>query len=232
MEHFESCIICGKPLVYYPEIKEMECEICHQKFISHVSCEDGHYICDSCHSEKAIQIVYLKCLGQNSKNPIVILRYLMSQGAVHMHGPEHHILVAASLLTAYYHAGGNIDLKESIYKAIERGKQVPGGACGFFGSCGAAVSSGIFISIITSSTPLSKKEWQLSNLMTSQSLEKIALHGGPRCCKRNSYLAILTASEFVEKNLDIKMDKPDSIVCIHSQYNKQCLKNDCPFYKA
>lgn len=232
MNHFESCVICGKPLVYFDEEKEMECEICHQIFKSNVSCTDGHYICDHCHSEKAINIVYLKCLGQKSKNPIDIFRYLIKEDAVFMHGPEHHVLVAASLLTAYYNAGGNINLKESINKAIDRGSKVPGGACGFFGSCGAGVSSGIFISIITSSTPLSKKEWQLCNLMTSRSLKKIALAGGPRCCKRNSYLALLTAIDFVNEISHIKLEKPDFIECFHSPYNKQCLKKECPFYKA
>lgn len=28
----------------------------------------------------------------------------------HMHGPEHHIMVGAALLTAYKNAGGDIDL--------------------------------------------------------------------------------------------------------------------------
>lgn len=232
MKHFESCMICGKPLVYYNEEIEMKCEICLKSFKTNVSCIDGHYICDSCHSEKAINIVYLKCLGQTSKNPIEIFRNLIKEDAVHMHGPEHHILVAASLLTAYYNAGGQINLKDCINKAIERGSKVPGGACGFYGSCGAGVSTGIFISIITDSTPLSKKEWQLCNLMTSRSLQKIALAGGPRCCKRNSYIALNSAVDFINEFFDVKLEKMNNLKCFHSSYNKQCLKKDCPFYKA
>lgn len=232
MEHFESCIICGKPLVYHQEAIEMECEICHKKFKSYVACCDHHFVCDECHSKKALHVVYHQCQSQKSTDPIEIFRYLIQQPAIHMHGPEHHVLVGCSLLTAYYNAGGKINFQKALTQIIERGSQVPGGSCGFFGNCGAAVSTGIFISVITHCTPLSTKEWQLCNLMTSLSLEKIALADGPRCCKRNSYLAILTAIEFVNKNFDVHLKKPQTFYCIHSPFNKQCLKNKCPFYQV
>ena len=32
----------------------------------------------------------------------------------HMHGPEHHVMVGAALLTAYKNAGGAINLRESV----------------------------------------------------------------------------------------------------------------------
>ena len=63
-------------------------------------------------------------------------------------------MVGAALLTAYQNAGGKVDLEKSLLEVQRRGKGVPGGACGFWGACGAGISSGIFISIITASTPL------------------------------------------------------------------------------
>ena len=60
-----------------------------------------------------------------------------------------------------------------------RGAQVPGGICGLWGTCGAAVSTGIFVSLITGASPLSGKEWGLCNEMTSRSLGAIAKTGGP-----------------------------------------------------
>ncbi|MBQ5390561.1 MAG: alanine:cation symporter family protein, partial [Clostridia bacterium] len=56
--------------------------------------------------------------------------------------------VGAALLAAYKNSGGEVDLENALMEMYNRGKQVPGGICGLWGSCGAAVSSGIFISII------------------------------------------------------------------------------------
>lgn len=225
----KDCIICGKPLEYLTESIMMECEICKTKESSKTRCVDGHYICNSCHMKGLTDIIDI-CLSESSKNPIKIINRIMSEEFCHMHGPEHHTIVGASLLTAYYNAGGDINLKSALLEMIDRASNVPGGICGFWGACGAAISSGIFISIISQSTPLAGKPFSLSNMMTSKSLEKIAVYGGPRCCKRDSYLSIIEAISFVEENFGISMEKED-IKCIYSSYNKQCLKDDCPFYK-
>lgn len=52
------------------------------------------------------------------------------------------------------------------------------------------------IDIITGSTPLMNEAWGHSNLMTSRSLARLGEIGGPRCCKRNSYMSILTAVDY------------------------------------
>ena len=64
-------------------------------------------------------------------------------------------MVGSALLTAYKNAGGNIDLPNALLEMMNRGKTVPGGACGFWGACGAGITTGMFISIISNSTPLS-----------------------------------------------------------------------------
>ena len=154
---------------------------------------------------------------------------MMSLDFCHMHGPEHHVMVGSALLTAYKNAGGDINLEKCLAEMQSRGKQVPGGTCGFWGACGAGVSSGMFMSIVTNSTPLKNKEWGLSNLMTSVSLKAIGEIGGPRCCKRNSYLAIIEAVNFVKENLGVEMEL-DEIKCIRSSQNNQCIKERCPFH--
>lgn len=63
-------------------------------------------------------------------------------------------MVGAALLTAFKNAGGEIDLRAALAEMVSRGKSVPGGACGFWGACGAGVSTGMFVSIISGSTPL------------------------------------------------------------------------------
>ncbi len=63
-------------------------------------------------------------------------------------------MVGAALLTAYKNAGGQLDLEKALHEMYRRGKEVPGGACGFWGACGAGISAGQFLSIVTQSTPL------------------------------------------------------------------------------
>lgn len=207
----------------------MECSVCHKKENSKTRCENGHYVCNECHTKGVISVLEL-CLNESSKNPIEIIEKLMRQPFCHMHGPEHHIMVGAALLTAYKNAGGEIDLEKSLIEMINRGKSVPGGACGFWGACGAGISTGMFVSIISSSTPLTSKPLGLSNLMTSKALNEIGTVGGPRCCKRNSFLAILAAIDFVKKNFGIELEKPN-VVCGHSSENNQCIKAACSFMK-
>ena len=175
--------------------------------------------------------VMVLCLDEQSNDPIEVLERLMSQSWCHMHGPEHHVLVGAALLTAYNNAlpdTARLDLKELLPEVINRGQQVPGGACGYMGACGASISTGIFMSVITRNTPFSTDTWRLCNLCTSQALEQVALNGGPRCCKRDSYLSILAAVDFVRKNLGVEMHRAD-ITCSRSQINEQCIGKNCPF---
>lgn len=224
----EECLICKAPLEYISEGIEMECAICHRKEISAVRCVNGHFVCDVCHTQGIDQIIGV-CLGETSRNPYEILSRLMDLPFCHMHGPEHHIMVGSALLTAYKNAGGEIDLPKALNEMQSRGRKVPGGACGFWGSCGAAISSGMFLSIATGATPLAREAWGMSNLMTSASLGAIGNVGGPRCCKRNSYLAIMEAVRFTKEKLGVEMEL-QPIRCRHSDRNNQCIGNRCPFH--
>lgn len=223
----EECLICKAPLEYLNEDIEMECAICHKKEFSKTRCVNGHYVCNECHTN-GIDSIWGVCLAEKSKNPVEILNKMMKLSFCHMHGPEHHIMVGSALLTAYKNAGRNINLKKALVEMKNRGQNVPGGSCGFWGACGAGISSGIFISIITDSTPLAGQPFGLSNRMTAKALDAIGTIGGPRCCKRDSYLSILAAIDFVKEQLGIEMEKPE-IVCDFSAQNNQCLGKRCPF---
>ncbi len=223
----DECLICGAPLKYLENEIQMECALCHKKESTKTACTNGHYVCDECHTS-GIDTVIGICLKSNSKNPIEILKKLMAQPFCHMHGPEHHIMVGSALLTAYKNSGGEIDLHKALVEMQSRGKKVPGGVCGFWGACGAGISSGMFVSIVTGSTPLANEAWGLSNLMTSSALNAIGKVGGPRCCKRDSYLAITEAVKFVKEKLGVEMQLGE-IKCTHSAQNNQCIGERCPF---
>ena len=226
----EECLICKAPLEYLKSDILMECEICHKKESSKTRCVNGHYVCNNCHTQGLDTIIGL-CMKETSKNPVVIIEKMMALPFCHMHGPEHHVMVGSALLTAYKNAGGNIDLHGALIEMMNRGKSVPGGACGFWGACGAGISTGMFISIISQSTPLSNEPFALSHKMTAKSLEKIGEIGGPRCCKRDSFISVLSAIEFVKEHFGIEMEKAE-VVCHYSAQNNQCIGRRCPFSKA
>ena len=226
----EECLICKAPLEYLGSDEEMECVLCHKKQYSKTKCVNGHFVCDECHISGMDSIIDI-CLNSKSVSPIGILEEMMSLPSCHMHGPEHHTMVGSALLTAYKNAGGKINLKAALIEMQNRGNQVPGGVCGFWGACGAGISTGIFMSIVLNATPLAGEAWGLSNQMTSRALDSIGNNGGPRCCKRDSYLAIIEAAAFVKEKLGVDMNI-GQVNCSRSRLNNQCVQEKCPFYKS
>ena len=114
--------------------------------------------------------------------------------------------------------------------ARRRAEKILGGFCGAHGICGAAVGTGIFISLITDATPLSEKEWKLSNQITAENLFTIAEWGGPRCCKRDTFLAIIGAVKFLRDNFGFTIDSDKEFLCEFTKLNKECKTTDCMFY--
>ena len=224
----DECLICKAPLIYLEADEMMECAICRRKEPSKTRCIHGHYVCSDCHTQ-GMDSIFSLCMGETSTDPLEILEKMMAMPFCHMHGPEHHVMVGAALLTAYRNAGGELDLEKALKEMYSRGKAVPGGTCGFWGACGAGISAGQFVSIATGATPLAKEAWGLSNQMTSKALDSIGRNGGPRCCKRDSYLAILAAIEFASGHLGVDMERTMP-VCTRSGQNNQCIGKRCPFF--
>lgn len=180
--------------------------------------------------ERARKIVDA-CLQEKSKNPVEIFYNIAHKDFVRIHGPEHHILDGASLLTAFYNAGGNIDLQESLNELMRRGLQMPGATCGMWGVCGAVSSMGAAMSIIDKTGPLSKDDsWGKHMEFTSSALCSLAKVGGPRCCKRDAFLSFQKAIEYVNENYDVELQN-NEIKCNFSNMNEQCIKERCPFYR-
>lgn len=230
MSYKKGCLICGFELVYLPDLREFLCEYCGKPFTNAVCCINNHYVCDSCHCLAPNDLIEKFCRTTHQKDPYIIAATLMKNPSINMHGPEHHFLVPAVLLAAWYNRHVNPLLKEAaIIKARRRAEDIKGGVCGSHGACGAAIGTGIFISLITGATPLSKEEWRLANRMTSESLAVIADSGGPRCCKRNSFLAINSAIEYLKEHFAIELPKEGKIMCEFAMLNPECMGEECCF---
>ena len=125
---------------------------------------------------------------------------MMSLPFCHMHGPEHHTLVGSALLTAYRNAGGEIELLKALKEMMARGQKVPGGACGFWGSWWGCHQYRYVHVHPLRCYPTHSESLGQSNPMTARSLLKIGEVGGPRCCKRNSYLSLPGGCRIYQRN--------------------------------
>lgn len=172
------------------------------------------------------------CKEHACSDPVKIFRILVRDDSVPMNGPAHHIIVPMSLITAVWSISGDFDLESYLREAISRGSEVPPAICGLWGCCGSAVGVGIFYSIMTRTGPLSKgRRWGQCNGGTSKALSSISGTGGPRCCKRNAVLSILSACETVEADLGYRLT-PSTYGCTRFADSPECIGSKCPFFSV
>ena len=228
MESVNNCGVCARPLVYATESVMKTCAICAKEEKTNIYCPSGHYVCDSCHSKAAIEVLKNVLARSKSTNPAEILEQVMAHPSVPMHGPEHHVIVPAVIIAAIRNAGYPVP-EGAIDKALERASKVPGGWCGLYGDCGAAVGIGIAVSVLTNATPLTGKERGLALGATALALSKL-LDDQPRCCKRSSRIAVEAAVNYLEDKLGIKLGQSKLIPCAYTIRNQQCAKGECPYY--
>ncbi len=226
---YTGCLICGKPLVYEKEARRVRCSICGRELEANCSCEDGHYVCDACHAAGAEAFFLPYLLASKEKDPLLLLEQVMALPRVHMHGPEHHVIVPCVLLTAYANNGGELELDAALREAVRRSRQVPGGTCGYWGVCGAAAGAGIYMSILLGSHPLHREAWPFPQRLTAECLEALAELGGPRCCKRSSRVCIRHAAAKTAEWLGVEMPLAE-ISCRQYRQNRECLLLGCPFF--
>ncbi len=207
------------------------CEYCNSVINIEKRNEDTFLICADCLSLDTAELIFNHCLYTDSKNPYELANKLMKFPNFNMHCPEHHFLVPAVLLTTYFNTKGRpANFKKLLITCRNRANLVPGAFCGTHGSCGAAVGTGIFISLITGALPLSTSEWELANLMTSLSLKSMSALGGPRCCKRVTFISIQEAVGFLKEKMDFDLSSTEKIICEYSSNNKECMEERCPFF--
>ncbi len=225
-----GCIKCGSPLQYLDEEKSLECAHCGQLKPANAICEAGHFICDTCHSSDAESIVTDMCINSTETDMIILLNTIRKHPTVPLHGPEHHFAIPGAIVAAYRNLGGNVTDKD-IISAIERGKRIPGGTCGFWGGCGAALGVGIAFGIIVESNPIKAKQRQIVQQVTGKVILKISSIQASRCCQREAWTSMIIASELSEKYLPVFMPVSTDFSCSQIRLNKECPGTTCRFYK-
>lgn len=179
--------------------------------------------------EQRTQAIIEACVKEKETNPLAVFRHVAGQVFVRIHGPEHHVLDGACLLTALHNAGMEFDLEEMLQKLRREGLQMPGAMCGHWGVCGAVASVGAALALLEGTGPLTTgSSWGSHMTCTSQALANLAAMGGPRCCKRDAYTALKTAIPYVKERFGITLPE-ENTVCGFYLKNGQCLGERCPY---
>jgi len=224
-----KCLKCNGKINHHNETIIVKCVECGIREKAQIICADGHYYCNVCASSRVVDKIYELLDKLDGKNPVDNAEILLAKCGISGNSP--HPLTTAAFLIAYKNLTQKITY-EDIINGVTKATQIPGGWCGYYGNCGAAVGLGLSFAIINKSTPIHDKERSIANMVTSEGLVIVAEQGGPRCCI-GSVRGVLEISEILaEKYLDIKFPerKQKTIKCWQSQYNSECKKERCLYY--
>jgi hypothetical protein len=225
-----DCGVCGKPLVYATDSVVRVCDLCGTEQTTMISCPEGHFVCDACHGAAAMDAVRRVLTTTSSRDPAALLEQLMAHPGLPLHGPEHHAIVPGVIVAAARNAGAAVP-DGALETALARAAKVPGGWCGYYGACGAAVGVGIAVSVLSGATPLKGEQRSQALGATSQALARM-VDDQPRCCKRASRMAVEAALEYLRDHLAIDLPPADRVRCTYSAGNAQCARERCPFFDA
>lgn len=169
------------------------------------------------------------CRNGLETNPLELFDSLRGRMNLPMHGPAHHMLVAAVLVTAAINRGLSLPT-DAIDLALRRSAELPGGSCGNWGCCGAAVAAGIAVSILLRATPLSGASRSRAQAVTALALKRIAELPAARCCLRESYLAMevaLASDAYPPGSPEVEARTPS---CRQHGENPDCFGTGCPYH--
>lgn len=179
--------------------------------------------------ERAKRIIE-DCLVATADDPIIIFQDIANKDYIRIHGPEHHILDGACMLTAFNNAGGKIELAEMLEKLMCEGLRMPAGACGLWGVCGASSSVGVALWLIDRTREAEATVlWGTRMGATSKAINRMGEIGGPRCCKRDAFISMAEAVKYINENFDVKLPETN-VKCGFFGRNEQCIKSRCPYH--
>jgi MoaA/NifB/PqqE/SkfB family radical SAM enzyme/SAM-dependent methyltransferase len=225
-----DCMVCGAPLVYFDRERELTCVYCGHTAVANAQCENGHFVCDRCHAEDALAVIEHLCVSSREPDMIALLAHIRRHPKVPMHGPEYHAMVPGIVLAGYRNAGGELN-DEQIITGIRRGSRVPGGFCGFYGVCGAAIGVGIAFGIILRATPLQAAARQAIQRATHACLGDIAAFDtAARCCQRECWLALRRAAALSADLLPVSLLAAMPLTCRQYRANPSCMGKECPLH--
>jgi MoaA/NifB/PqqE/SkfB family radical SAM enzyme/SAM-dependent methyltransferase len=227
LRHSADCLVCGAPLVYLEQEELARCHYCGEPAQANARCERGHFVCDRCHVGDRLSFVKSFCARSVEADPMAVFFSMRRTHLFPVHGPEHHALVPAAFLTAYRNRFGDLP-QARIDAAIDRAAALPGGTCGYWGACAAALGIGVAYGTILRVTPLSYGPRGVAQQVVSRILAEIGRLPAPRCCRRESVLALRLGCELSAEYLPHTLLACASPPCDQVALNRECIGEKCP----
>ncbi len=226
----QDCMVCGDPLVYRTTSQEVKCHYCGQLSSTNASCRQGHYVCDQCHQAEGLAFIRQLCVQTSSEDMVALLKEARAHTSINMHGPEHHALLPGVILATARNRGLPLS-DDDILSGIMRGSMVPGGACGFMGSCGAATGVGIAMAVLFEATPITPFARQQAQGATARVLTRLAEIKAGRCCQRETWLALQEVAALSVDMLPVALVAEDELHCGQYLMNHECVRKQCPLWE-
>lgn len=221
------CPLCGVELLEKSRLQT--CSYCGAEERCEWLCPQGHYVCESCRTASSEEIIERLCVATTNPDPLEIVDLIMKHPVFNQHGPEHHLLVAPTILAALRNQGCSVR-KGAIRAALRRMGDIPVGVCGTRGDCGACAGLGCAVSLLTGATFRSDRERSLALRGTARALMDAAQLGGPRCCKQSVYATLQAAAGFMSSELGVAFVVSDVIHCAFSQVTEECKRERCVYF--
>lgn len=222
------CVVCKAQLV---EAERTEvCDLCGQTEETAFVCPSGHFFCVACRVACPAEVVSRVCLAATTTDPFQIAAGLMLHPHFLNHGPQFHYVVAPVLVAAAHNAGYSGTRSDSLAGARKRMECIPAAACGSFGGCGAALSVGAAVSLLTHANHLKGAERSLVLASTGKALAELAAFGGPRCCRQAVYAALEVGTAILRTHLGIGLTNPNVVRCSAGETMDGCQGPGCRFH--
>lgn len=228
-KHPSGCMVCGAALVYHPTEQPAVCHYCGKQLASNACCEQGHVVCDNCHTGDALELIEHLCAASATTDALQLFNSIRQHPSIPLHGPQYHALVPGVLLACLRNAGHPVSA-EQLHAAIQRGGEVSGGSCGFMGVCGAATGVGVGLSVLLEATPLKPAARQTVQHVVQQVLAEIAGYQAARCCQRDCWIALRSGMRLASELFGLHPASVEPFACTQMARNKECLGVDCPLW--
>lgn len=228
----EHCMVCGETLKYYERVEKFSCMYCGRTEEGYISCPKGHYICESCHNQDAMEIIEEVIFTTKSKDPSEIAEIVMTFPGLPMLGCHHAYIAGGALMAAIKNKGSREITNKNIKEVFKRTKrQAHGGYCGLTGVCGIVPAIGACFAVLTGSRCGKDEEQRITMDAITRVTSVITDLTGPSCCKAYVRASIEVAVEYLRERMGIELFMEKHKRCTYSSRHPHgCRGSRCPYF--
>lgn len=223
------CRFCGAPLKSLDNAVGARCMVCGERGRTRTWCTAGHFVCEECRGGETMQLVEGMLALPRSTDPVATFLLMRRSHPFPMHGPEHHPLVAAAFLLAYYDQHGEPSWATILDALQSAATQLPGGSCGYWGACSAGLAVGMAYCAILDSSPTDGAPRAQAHQAVGRILARLGEFDAPRCCRRECLLALQVGCELSGTLLPHSVCTKYTGACEQASDNSECIGDLCPF---